>query len=92
LRKNTAHLDSATDTPNNTLSEAKLANFEEQGWKATSLDNARKFRMKFTVADPIGSTSLLEHVKVAGPGLPTSRTFSPSPKTLRSVETAYPCK
>ena len=28
---------------------------DAQGWKATSLDNARKFRMKSTVADPVGS-------------------------------------
>ena len=37
-------------TPSSSLPSLPCA--DAQGWKATSLDNARKFRMKFTVADP----------------------------------------
>ena len=40
-------------TPSSSLLSLPCA--DAQGWKATSLDNARKFRMKFTVADPVGS-------------------------------------
>ena len=36
-------------TPSSSLLSLPCA--DAQGWKATSLDNARKFRMKFTVAD-----------------------------------------
>ena len=32
-----------------------------QGWKATPLDNARKFHLKFTVADPVGSFFVEPH-------------------------------
>ena len=37
-------------TPSSSLLSLPCA--DAQGWKSTSLDNARKFRMKFTVADP----------------------------------------
>ena len=42
-------------TPSSFLPSLPCA--DTQGWKATSLDNARKFRMKFTVADPSFSYS-----------------------------------
>ena len=43
---------------------------DAQGWYSTPLDNARKFRMKFTVADPsdavvIMSDTVVPHFVVA---------------------------
>ena len=37
-------------TPSSSLPSLPCA--DAQGWNLTLLDNARKFRMKFTVADP----------------------------------------
>ena len=37
-------------TPSSSLLSLPCA--DAQGWNSTLLDNARKFRMKFTVADP----------------------------------------
>ena len=44
-------------TPSSSLPSLPCA--DAHGWKATSLDNARKFRMKFTVADPFALPSQL---------------------------------
>ena len=40
-------------TPSSSLPSLPCA--DAQGWNSTLLDNARKFRMKFTVADPVAS-------------------------------------
>ena len=50
-------------TPSSSLPSLPCA--DAQGWNSTLLDNARKFRMKFTVADPVGichNNSALYHI------------------------------
>ena len=46
-------------TPSSSLLSLPCA--DAQGWNSTLLDNARKFRMKFTVADPFASFCLKQY-------------------------------
>ena len=58
-------------TPSSSLLSLPCA--DAQGWNSTLLDNARKFRMKFTVADPLDhSVSSLNLARVS-PGAKWSR-------------------